>query len=120
MRMLSESRFWKAMSEKTTVKPNPDQVVFLSTGEKMEIYWRNFCIGAVGSLFLFFVLGTVLDKLRNHGDAAGALGELWVYVLAIGIVYSLIMRPWQRVVEHTAVADDETKVANEPKPTKRD
>jgi len=62
----------------------------------MKTYWRNFLIGAAGSFVILAMAGTIIDKARDHGDAAGALAELWVYIVLIGIVYSLVMRPWRK------------------------
>lgn len=53
-------------------------------------------MSAVVSFVLIAVFGTIIDKVRNHGDAAGALTELWVYIVVIGIIYSLLARPWRK------------------------
>jgi membrane protein DedA with SNARE-associated domain len=62
----------------------------------MKTYWRNFAIGAVGSFLLVIAIGYAIDKLRPSGDASGALAQLWVYIMFIGLLYSLIWRPWRK------------------------
>lgn len=60
----------------------------------MKTYWKNFTIGSVAMLVLFVVGGLISDR-RTGGDAAGALTELWIYLVLGGVIYSLIKRPWR-------------------------
>ena len=61
----------------------------------VKAYWKNFALGAIAALGFCFVLGYAIDKARGRGDASGALGEIWGYVVFIGIIYSLLRRPWR-------------------------
>lgn len=62
----------------------------------MKTYWKNFAIGAGAIFVLFIVFGYIVDRLRPSGDASGALAELWVYLVFIGIAYGVIARPWRK------------------------